>query len=82
MANSATLTFEFADESIRKLKLDNLSASAIVPSTIKPKIQAVNASLLAGTAGGLSTTFVSDAGAAFVSIAAAQTGSYSEEILF
>lgn len=79
--NSATLTLGFADDTNRKLKLDNLSESAIAPATIKPKILAINASLQGGSAGGLSSFFLSDNGANFTGIIAAQTDSDDTEFL-
>ena len=79
--NSATLTLAYADETTRKLKLDNLSESAIAPATIKPKILAINASLEGGTAGGLSTFLLSEGGANFTGIIAAQTDSDDTEYL-
>lgn len=68
---SVTLTFGFKDETTRKYKFDDVANAAL--SGIATKCKAINASLLGGTAGGLSTFFLSDDGENFTSILAAQS---------
>ncbi len=57
--------FKYADDATRIYSFDCVDSLA---ADVKGKIQAVNASLSGGTAGGLSSFFVSDAGANFVII--------------
>lgn len=57
--NSATFTFGYTNTDFtRKYKVDGISAAGM--SGIKAGILALNASMEAGTAGGLSTFFLSD----------------------
>lgn len=85
MANSVTMTFGFGGTDFtRKYKFENVSASAL--TGVKAGIQAVNASLTAGTAGGLSLFFVSDdyiadSIGAFTGITAAQIDSVTESVI-
>jgi len=59
MANSATLTFGYKDTDFtRQYTFDNLTEEQC--TGLKAKVQAFNASLEAGTAGGLSAFFISD----------------------
>lgn len=70
--------FKYADDSTRLYSFDCMDSLA---AGVKGKIKAINASLTAGTAGGLSSFFVSDAGANFVIIDGATLESvYSEPI--
>ena len=63
---SVTMTLGYKDTDFtRKLKLDNVSTSAL--ANVKPKIKAVNASLQAGTDGGLGEFFRADTYAASAS---------------
>lgn len=68
---SVTLTFGFEDATTRKYKFDDVANAAL--SGIATKCKAINASLVGGTAGGLSTFFLSDDGENFTSILAAQS---------
>ena len=80
MSNSVTMTFGYDDTDFtRKVKLDNLTAGSL--SSVKSKILAVNASLAGGTAGGLSTFFISDDGKNFTRITAAQIDSTSTTVI-
>ena len=80
--NSITLTLGFEDTDFtRQLKFDNLPDTALVVNTLKERILAVNESLSAGTAGGLSTFFLSDDGDNFTGIVAAKTDSVTETVL-
>ena len=80
--NSITLTLGFEDTDFtRQLKFDNLPDTALVVNTLKERILAVNESLSAGTAGGLSTFFLSDEGDNFTGIVAAKTDSVTETVL-
>ena len=73
MAKSITLTLGYEDSDFtRQMKLDNVSDTDAVANTVRAKIQAVNASLSGGTAGGLSTVFLGDSGEHFTEITAAQ----------
>lgn len=77
---SVTLTFGYADTDFtRKYKFDDVSNAAL--SGIATKCKAINASLLSGTAGGLSTFFVSDGGDCFNSIIAAQSDCASIDVI-
>lgn len=59
MANSATLTFSFTGTDFtRKYKFDDLTQAQC--EALKTNVKAINASLTAGTAGGLSAFFISD----------------------
>ena len=59
MANSATLTFSFTGTNFtRKYKFDGLTQAQC--EGLKANVKAINASLEAGTAGGLSAFFISD----------------------
>ena len=74
MSNSVSLTFGYKDTDFTRIyKLENVTNAAL--SSVKANIQAINASLTGGTAGGLSTFFVSDDGDAFTGIVAAQIDS-------
>lgn len=80
--NSITLTLGFEDTDFtRQLKFENLPDTALVVNTLKSRILAVNESLSAGTAGGLSTFFLSDEGDNFIGIVAAKTDSVTETVL-
>ena len=80
--NSITLTLGFEDTDFtRQIKFDNLSSSAIDVSTVKARVLAVNASLSAGTAGGLSTLFLSDDGDNFEKITAAKIDTVDTTVL-
>lgn len=70
--NSVTLTLGYdGTDFTRKLKFDNVDASAL--SGISSKVQAINASLSAGTDGGLSSFFLADDGSFFSGITAASS---------
>lgn len=78
--NSVTLTFGYADTDFtRKYTFGGISATAL--DAIKTNVLAVNASLSAGTAGGLSSFFLSDAGEHFNGIVAAQYETTEETII-
>lgn len=85
MPNSVTMTFGYnGTDFTRKYKFDNVSASAL--TGVKAGIKAVNASLEAGTAGGLSLFFVSDdyipdSIGTFTGIIAAQSDSVTESVI-
>lgn len=82
MANktSVTLTFGFSDTDFtRKYKFDDVSNAAL--SGIADKCKAINQSLAGGTAGGLSTFFLSDDGDSFCSIIAAQSDQSSINVI-
>lgn len=83
-SNSVTMTFGYqGTDFTRKYKFDNVSASAL--TGVKAGIKAVNASLEAGTAGGLSLFFIADdfngTIGAFNAITAAQIDSVSESVI-
>jgi hypothetical protein len=83
-SNSVTMTFGYSGTDFtRKYKFDNVSASALLG--VKAGIKAVNASLEAGTAGGLSQFFVSDdfngTIGSFTGITAAQIDSVTESVI-
>ena len=63
-----TLGYEDTDET-RDLKIDNVSVASL--SGVVNKVKAINASLEAGTDGGLSTFFLSEDGDNFNSIVSA-----------
>lgn len=80
-SNSVTMFFGYeGTDFTRKYKFENVSASALLG--VKAGIKAVNASLAAGTAGGLSTFFLADdyngTIGAFTGITAAQIDSVEE----
>ena len=82
MVNSITLTLGFEDTDFtRQIKLDNLADANIVANDVRTKVKAINASLAGGTAGGLSTFFLSDDGDHFTEIIAAQIDNYEAEYL-
>lgn len=57
--NSATFTFGYTNTDFtRQYKVENLAASAL--TGIKSGVLALNASLAAGTAGGISSFFIAD----------------------
>lgn len=59
MANSATLTFDYTGTTFtRKYKFDGLTQTQC--TNLATNVKAINASLKAGTAGGLSAFFISD----------------------
>lgn len=59
MANSATLTFGYTNTDFtRKYKFEGLTADQC--TALKNNVKAINASLAGGTAGGLSSFFISD----------------------
>lgn len=60
--------FKYADDTTRIYAFDCADSLA---AGVKPKIMAINSSLSAGTDGGLSSFFVSDAGENFVQISGA-----------
>ena len=70
--NSVTLTFGYENsDATRRYKFDDVSSSVL--SGIVTQCKAINGSLSAGTAGGLSTFFLDDDGNHFASIIAAQS---------
>lgn len=72
------MRFKYADSSTRLYDFDCEDSLA---ADVKLKIKAVNSSLNAGTAGGLSSFFVSDGGENFVIIdGATMESSYSEPL--
>lgn len=69
---SVTLTFGYENtDATRRYKFEDVSNAAL--SGIADKCKAINASLAGGTAGGLSTFFLSEEGDHFVSIVGAQS---------
>ena len=59
MANSVTLTFGYKDTDFtRQYKFNNVEHAAL--SSVKANVLAFNASISGGTAGGLSTFFISN----------------------
>lgn len=59
MANSVTLTFGYKDTDFtRQYKFNNVENAAL--SSVKANVLAFNASISGGTAGGLSSFFISD----------------------
>ena len=59
MANSVTLTFGYKDTDFtRQYKFTNVENAAV--SSVKANVLAFNASISGGTAGGLSTFFISN----------------------
>lgn len=77
---TVTLTFGFDDTDFtRKYKFFDVPNAAL--SGIADKCKAINASLAAGTAGGLSSFFLSDDGDSFNSIIAAQSDQSSINVL-
>lgn len=79
MANSIhiKLAFEDTDET-RNIVFENLPDAALNPAPLKVKILEINASLAAGTSGGLNEFFLSNDGDNFVSIASAYSVSELE----
>ena len=71
MAKKLKMTFAY-DETEYTRNYDFDVAESVQGSAMKDKILAVNASLRAGTDGGLSDFFVSDAGDNFASISSAK----------
>lgn len=77
---TVTLTLGYEDTDFtRKYKFTDVSNAAL--SGIADKCKAINASLLGGTAGGLSHFFVSDDGDYFNSIVAAQSDQASIDVI-
>lgn len=77
MANNLKMTFGYEDEQTRVYAF---SVDDSLASGCKAKLLGINASLAAGTDGGLKDFFLSNAGASFATIAAAQLES-SETIV-
>ena len=71
MPNVLKTTFGYADTDFTR-QYNWEVAESIQPETLKAGILAINQSLANGTAGGLSSFFVSDEGDNFVTICAAQ----------
>lgn len=83
MANNSItikLAFEDTDET-RQITFEDLPDSALNLGTIKTRINAINASLAAGTSGGLNEFFLSNDGDNFASIASAHTISEIETVI-
>lgn len=79
-STSVTLTFGYADTDFtRKYKFENVANAAL--SGIADKCKAINQSLAGGTAGGLSSFFLSDDGNTFCSIVAAQSDCASVNVI-
>ena len=78
MAN-VQLTFSYADTEFTRLY--DLEIDASLKADAKQKILGINQSLRAGTAGGLSSFFVSDSGDNFTLISAAKFVETTEEYI-
>lgn len=79
MANSIVIKMAFEDtDETRQVTFDSLPAEAINPAPLLNRINALNASLAAGTSGGLNEFFLSNDGDEFVSISSAYTVSETE----
>lgn len=79
MANSINIKMAFEDtDEKRTMIFDKLPDSALDVDVIKARIQAINASLAAGTSGGLNNFFLSSEGDPFVRITSAYTVSTEE----
>jgi len=76
--NTAKLKFLYKDETTRNYDLE---VDASLTSSIKEKVVAVNQSLTSGTDNGLSSFFVSNAGASLAKISEAQIISVTETVL-
>lgn len=78
--NSVTLTFGYDNSSqTRRYKFEDVSTGAL--SSVDVLCKAINASLAAGTAGGLSTFFLDDDGNHFTSIVGAQADITTVEVI-
>lgn len=78
MTNSAKLTFKYNDETTRNYEL---SVEADDMIDVEDNVKAINVSLAAGTDNGMSSFFVSKAGASLAEISAAQLISVTETVL-
>lgn len=79
MANSITVKLAFQDTNeTRLMTFENLPDDALDLDHIKNTINAINASLQAGTSGGLNEFFLSNDGNNFSGIIAAHTVSEEE----
>ena len=74
MSNKLKLTFGYEDTDYTRIYAFDVADSidATAAASMKAAVKAVNASLTAGTAGGLSSFFVSDEGDNFTLITDAQ----------
>ena len=77
--NNAEITLQFTDETTKTFTLPSLTAGAL--SYVKPRCQAINAGTATDVAD-FRATFLSTAGASFVSISGAKIISTVEDVIY
>lgn len=66
--NSIIASLKYSDNKSRVLTIADVADSVMSAETVETKVKAINASLSAGTAGGLSSFFLSDEGGYLVEL--------------
>ena len=79
MARTVKIDFGYEDETTRRYAFE--VDDSITDTTVKNKIVGIKASLLSGTAGGMSSFFVSDDGENLIDITGAQVESTTTTVL-
>lgn len=78
-SNEVQVTMEFEDETAKTFTLPNVAAEAL--QYVTPRVKAINSGTATNVAD-FRATFVSNAGASFVSISAARIVQTTEELIF